>query len=162
MTTRPSSETTIDPRVPVTVLTGFLGSGKTTLLNRILGEQHGKRIAIIENEFGEIGIDDALVNRPMTIDAVAKVTHARYGDVDLDFVLDVGAFDLAQVLAMESTFLDDSEHLHDESVTSVGIEMPGTVNVDKINDWLGWLLGEKGTDIFRMKGILSIEGRNRR
>jgi G3E family GTPase len=47
--------------VPVTILTGFLGSGKTTLLNRILNEQHGKRIAVIENEFGEVGIDQALV-----------------------------------------------------------------------------------------------------
>src|ERR671936_2911509 len=48
-------------RTPVTVLTGFLGSGKTTLLNRILTEQHGKRIAVIENEFGEIGVDQELV-----------------------------------------------------------------------------------------------------
>ena len=48
-------------RVPVTILTGFLGSGKTTLLNRILTEEHGKRIAVIENEFGEVGIDQALV-----------------------------------------------------------------------------------------------------
>jgi G3E family GTPase len=45
----------------VTVLTGFLGAGKTTLLNRILTEQHGKRIAVIENEFGEVGIDNDLV-----------------------------------------------------------------------------------------------------
>jgi len=48
-------------KVPVTILTGFLGSGKTTLLNRILTEEHGKRIAVIENEYGEVGIDQALV-----------------------------------------------------------------------------------------------------
>ncbi len=48
-------------KVPVTILTGFLGAGKTTLLNRILREQHGERIAVIENEFGEAGIDNELL-----------------------------------------------------------------------------------------------------
>ena len=53
-------ETTSD-KVPVTVLTGYLGAGKTTLLNRILSEPHGKKYAVIVNEFGEIGIDNDLV-----------------------------------------------------------------------------------------------------
>ncbi|WP_420961209.1 CobW family GTP-binding protein [Brucella sp. IR073] len=48
-------------QIPVTVLTGYLGSGKTTLLNRILTENHGKRYAVIVNEFGEIGIDNDLI-----------------------------------------------------------------------------------------------------
>jgi len=49
--------------VPVTILTGFLGSGKTTLLNRILQEDHGHRIAVIENEFGEVGVDNEIIEK---------------------------------------------------------------------------------------------------
>ncbi len=50
-----------ETRIPVTVLTGFLGSGKTTLLNRILHERHGERIAVLENEFGEEGVDNEIL-----------------------------------------------------------------------------------------------------
>ena len=50
-----------ETQIPVTVLTGYLGAGKTTLLNRILSENHGKRYAVIVNEFGEIGIDNDLI-----------------------------------------------------------------------------------------------------
>jgi G3E family GTPase len=50
-----------ETQIPVTVLTGYLGAGKTTLLNRILSENHGKRYAVVVNEFGEIGIDNDLI-----------------------------------------------------------------------------------------------------
>jgi G3E family GTPase len=61
-------------QVPVTVLTGYLGAGKTTLLNRILTEKHGKRYAVIVNEFGEIGIDNDLV-----VDAEEEVFEMNNG-----------------------------------------------------------------------------------
>jgi G3E family GTPase len=65
---------TQDAQVPVTLLTGFLGAGKTTLLNRILTEKHGKKFAVIVNEYGEIGIDNDLV-----IDADEEVFEMNNG-----------------------------------------------------------------------------------
>ncbi len=59
--TDPKVQEKAHEKVPVTVLTGYLGAGKTTLLNRILSELHGKKYAVIVNEFGEIGIDNDLV-----------------------------------------------------------------------------------------------------
>ena len=59
--TQPPSPGPDDAQIPVTVLTGYLGAGKTTLLNRILTEQHGRKYAVVINEFGELGVDNDLV-----------------------------------------------------------------------------------------------------
>jgi len=68
------SDKTIDTTIPVTVLTGYLGAGKTTLLNRILSEEHGKKYAVVINEFGELGVDNDLV-----IDADEEVFEMNNG-----------------------------------------------------------------------------------
>ena len=68
------SDKTIETTIPVTVLTGYLGAGKTTLLNRILSEEHGKKYAVVINEFGELGVDNDLV-----IDADEEVFEMNNG-----------------------------------------------------------------------------------
>ena len=82
-------------KTPVTVLTGFLGSGKTTLLNRILTEQHGLKIAVIENEYGEVGIDNDLI-----IDAEEEIFEMNNGciccTVRGDLIPDPGLVDASQ------------------------------------------------------------------
>ena len=277
--------TAADERIPVTVITGFLGSGKTTLINRILSERHGRRIAVIENEFGEIGIDDALINHPdeeifemnngcicctvqgdlirllgalirradqfdqiviettgladpapiaqtffvdgeirdrlrldaivtmvdaahildhlddvkaedaeneaaeqiafadrmivnkidlidgerratvtdrlRAINAFTEIVHTQDARVELSRILDVGAFDLQRVLTDHPSFLEPGSHRHDQNVSSVGLQIEGDVDVDQLNLWLGDLLGYRGTDIFRSKGILALKDLSR-
>jgi G3E family GTPase len=294
-------------KIPVTVLTGFLGAGKTTLLNYILREKHGRKIAVIENEFGEIGIDGGLVlesteeiyemtngcvccvgavredlvrivrmlvERPdrldhiivetsgladpypvaqtfflddpiakqVTLDAVVTMVDARhitahlddlvldgsdnqavdqivcadrivinkvdlvgpediasltqrirglnataeivessYAQIDLDKILGVGANEFSQILVEtdglheeehahaheahhEHAHLDDghAHHQHDESVSSVGIEVDADIDLDALQAWLAELRGSDAANLFRMKGILAVQGQSHR
>ena len=110
-----------------------------------------------DNELAEVE------SRIQEVNPLAPIIRTQHGKVNLDAILDVGAFSLDRVLIDDPEFLDpDAEHQHDLTVTSVGIELEGDLDLERLNDWLGNLLQTKGTDIFRSKGILSIAGMEER
>ena len=260
--------------IPVTVLTGYLGAGKTTLLNRILTEDHGKKYAVIVNEFGETGIDNDLVvdtdeeifqmnngcicctvrgdliriieglmKRKGRFDAIliettgladpapvaqtffmdddvraktrldaivtvvdalnlvkrlddspeaedqvafadvillnkvdlvspeelkqvhreirainpyARVIETERCKVELDEILDRGAFDLTRILSVEPTFLTEDNHRHDDEVRSISLDA-GDMDPQKFFDWIGRETQEQGPNILRLKGIIAFK-----
>jgi G3E family GTPase len=123
-------------KIPVTVLTGFLGSGKTTLLNRILSENHGKRIAVIENEFGEIGIDQALV-----INADEEVFEMNNGCICCTV-----RGDLIRILG---TLMKRREKFDHVLVETTGLADPGPVAQT-------FFVDEDMRDLFRLDGIVTL------
>jgi G3E family GTPase len=263
-------------QIPVTVLTGYLGAGKTTLLNRILTEQHGKKYAVIVNEFGEIGIDNDLVvdadeevfemnngcicctvrgdlirilgglmkrkdkfdailvettgladpgpvaqtffvdedvKARTKLDAIVTVVDAKnlsnrlkdareakeqvaFADVillnktdlvsaaelaqveaqirainpyaklhrtercriDLDAILDRGAFDIGRILEVEPEFLEEGHHHHHhEDVRSHAFSTDKALDPNKFFEWIQGVTETKGQDILRLKGILAMK-----
>jgi len=267
------------PSIPVTVITGFLGSGKTTLLNRILTDAHGRKVAVIVNEFGDIGIDsqlvmnadeeilemnngcicctvrgdlirlignllekrekfdhliiettgladpapviqsffvdeimrsrteldavvtvvdakhiwdhwdsseaqeqiafadvillnkidlvspeqvDVLERRIRSANAIAKIHRTQNCELAIASILGVKAFDLKNALAIDSEFLSEDAHEHDQTVASISIVESGSVNSGKLTSWLNQLVQVQGQNIFRMKGILNVDDEERR
>mmetsp|Transcript_21373 Transcript_21373/g.40223 ORF Transcript_21373/g.40223 Transcript_21373/m.40223 type:complete len:251 (-) Transcript_21373:129-881(-) len=93
------------------------------------------------------------------INDTVKIRRATQSKVDMDYILGIKAFDLDKILDMDDGFLeDDQEHQHDERVSSCGFHVKGEVDQKKLNEWLGWLLKEKGVDLFRTKGVLAVQG----
>jgi G3E family GTPase len=123
-------------KVPVTVLTGFLGSGKTTLLNRVLTENHGKRIAVIENEFGEIGIDQALV-----INADEEIFEMNNGCICCTV-----RGDLIRILGNLMRRRDKFDHI---LVETTGMADPGPVAQT-------FFVDDEMRDQFRLDGIVTM------
>ncbi|KAK1303185.1 hypothetical protein QJS10_CPB11g00071 [Acorus calamus] len=121
---------------------------------------------------------DSLITRIKLINGMAQIKQAKYGAVDMDFVLGVGGYDLDRI---ESEVQVDSchdsihhnqaghefsssehngghhhKHVHDSAVSSVSIVSEGTLDMDEVNDWLERLVEEKGDDLYRMKGVLCV------
>ena len=261
---------------PVTVLTGYLGAGKTTLLNRILTEPHGRKFAVIVNEFGEVGIDNDLivdtdeevfemnngcicctvrgdliriietlmrrrdrfdgiliettgladpapvaqtffvdedVRSKTRLDSIITVVDAKHllgeidqaheaqeqlafadtiilnkvdlvseediaaveerirrlnptatiirsqrCDVDIAALLDRRAFDLTRILEVEPDFLDEThEHEHDDHVSSISLTSHEPIDPERFFPWIEQTVKHFGTDILRMKGIISFD-----
>ena len=252
----------------MTVLTGYLGAGKTTLLNRILTHEHGLKVAVIVNEFGEVGIDNQLVvdtdeeifemnngcicctvrgdliriignlmkrrdrfdhlviettgladpapviqtffvdedlRDELRLDAVvtlvdlkhvelhwdteevqeqlafvdvlvlnkadlvsdinpvARLLTSHNADVPMQELLGVQAFELERALSLDPGFLvDEHAHEHDDAVGSVALVEERPMDMEKLGSWISELVSSRGPDLFRMKGIIQLAGKDER
>merc|ERR1712185_240728 len=97
--------------------------------------------------------------RIRAINETVPIKRTTNSEVEMDFILGIRGFSLDKIIEMDDAFLEDShEHQHDERVSSVGIDVPGEVVQQKLNQWISWLLREKGVDLFRSKGVLAVQG----
>jgi len=92
------------------------------------------------------------------INSGVEIYRTKNAEIALDKILQIRAFDLDKILKAEPLFLMDQDHSHDSSVYSVSFQFGGEFDLDKLNTWMSATLKEKGTDIYRMKGVLAIHG----
>merc|ERR1712217_489847 len=106
-----------------------------------------------EKELEEVEKRIRLINQTVPI---KRTTNS---EVDMDFILGIRGFSLDKIIEMDDAFLEDSrDHQHDSRVSSVGVDIEGEVIQQKLNEWISWLLKEKGVDLFRSKGVLAVKG----
>jgi len=97
--------------------------------------------------------------RLRAVNAFAPIHRTERSSISVDSVLNIRGFDLKRTLEMDPEFLNtDGEHQHDTSVSSVSITSPGELDLDEVQQFVGFILGERGNDIYRMKGVLNIAG----
>lgn len=121
---------------------------------------------------------ESLTKRIKKINGMAQMKLAKFGSVDMDFVLGVGGYDLDRIDSEVQVDGSSSpthhhetgkechnhhhDHIHDSAVSSVSIVSEGNLDLDEVDDWLERLIEEKGEDLYRMKGVLSVEGSDQR
>ena len=97
--------------------------------------------------------------RIKSINAFAPIYHTENSIIDPGNLINIGAFDLEKTLEMDPEFLDtDAEHEHDQRVTSTSSIFNGSLNINKLDQWIGSLMRDSGEDLFRYKGVLSVKG----
>merc|ERR1711975_26428 len=99
------------------------------------------------------------MGRVRAINAGVQIRRTSNSVVDMEFILNIRAFDLDKIMQMDDGFLDDNaDHQHDDRVSSVGIDIEGEVDNAKLQKWLNKLMAEKGNILFRSKGVLAVKG----
>ena len=97
--------------------------------------------------------------RIKSINNHAPIFRTENSLIDPKELINIGSFDLDRTLEMDPEFLDtDAEHEHDQRVTSTSARFEGDLNVNKLDRWIGTLMRDKGEDLFRYKGVLSVKG----
>ena len=106
---------------------------------------------------------DEVESKIKSINRFAPMYHTENSIIDPANLINIGSFDLEKTLEMDPEFLDtESEHEHDDRVTSTSSKFEGALNVNKLERWIGEIMQSKGEDLFRYKGVLAVKGMDKK